>query len=254
MTFFLSTNMIKKPNSVQFGTEHFGLEPHKSYTLAWTLYPSRDREYFGFINRLRRDWNVNFTIPGMFAGSDKDVPGMQLKFHALTPWFNCYDGVNLSDEQYVKRLKGEVDALTATNPDVVCMPKMETPAFGLIRSKIAGGGKIPMTPKSLTMELNQEQSDIVKKAAGPLWDSMMKSRKCLAVIDTWYTGEAVKDDFNLNVHPELGNSWYKHMLRRWIWRWTRPAVKGSTWIRLSLPTPSMTGATASITGSGTVTR
>ena len=27
-----------------------------------------------------------------------------------------------------------------------------------------------------------------------------------------FAGKAVKDDFNLNVHPELGNAWYRHML------------------------------------------
>jgi hypothetical protein len=209
---------IKKSNSVQFGTEHFGLEPHKSYTLAWTIYPSKDADYFGFINRIRKDWNVNFTIPGMFVCSDTDVSDFKIKYHALNPWFNCYDGVNITDDQYLDRLKREVSALKATNPDAVCMPKLETPAFGLLRNKIPGGEKIPgkKYSDSLTVELTQEQSDIVKKAAGPLWDSMMKSRKGTAVIDTHYTGFVNSpenlDDFNLNVHPELGNSWYKHML------------------------------------------
>jgi hypothetical protein len=212
----LQLNMIRKSNSVQFGTEHFGLEPNKSYTVEWTLYPSKSNDYFDFINRLRRDWNVNFTIPDNFGGTAKRVPGIDIKYHALDPWFNCYDGVNLTDDEYVKKLKGEVEALTAVQPGVICMPKLETPAFGLLRNKIADGDKIPHTPNSLTVELTQEQSDIVKKAAGQFWDSMMKSRKGTAVIDTHYTGlvngPENYDDFNLNVYPVIGNSWYKHML------------------------------------------
>ena len=214
--FGLQLNMIKKGNSVQFGTEHFGVEPQKSYSVEWTLYPSKSTDYWDFINHVRRDWNANVTIPAQFLNYHKQAPGLKATYYICGPWFDCYDGVGLTNDEYLARLKAEVDPLKAAQPDAICMPKLETPAFGLLRNKIPGGDKIPHTPNSLTVELTQEQSDIVKKAAGPLWDSMMKSRKGTAVIDTHYTGKVNSpenlDDFNLNVHPELGNSWYKHML------------------------------------------
>lgn len=207
-------SMIKKPNSVQFGAEHFGLEPHKSYTIAWTLYPSKDQDYFGFINRVRRDWNLNTTIPGMFVCSPKASPGINIRYHALPPWFGCLEGVALTEDEYLKRLKSEVDALTAVQPDVVCMPELETPEVGLRRSKIPDGDKIPKTPKLTNLELNEEQSNIVKNAAGPLWDSMTKGKNGHAVIDTWYSGFAVDDDFNITGYPAPGNSWYNHILKQ----------------------------------------
>jgi hypothetical protein len=211
--FEFQLNMIKKKNSVQFGTEHFGLEPKKSYTIAWSIYPSRATDYFDFINRIRREWKLNFTIPGMMACSPKNMEAFNYKYHGLPPWFDCYEGVGLTTDEYVQKIKAEVKALKAQDPDAVCMPELETPAFGLIRSRIEGGDKIPGKPKvdTLTLVLNKEQSAIVKKAAGPLWDSVMKNKDGNAVIDTHYT-EPAKDDFNLNVHPEIGNSWFKHML------------------------------------------
>lgn len=44
-----------------------GLAPGASYTCEWSLYPMGSNDYWDFINRVRRDWNVNFTIQGPFA-------------------------------------------------------------------------------------------------------------------------------------------------------------------------------------------
>jgi hypothetical protein len=205
-------SMNKKPNSVQFGTEHFGLEPYKSYTLEWSLYPSRDTDYFGFVNRLRKDWNVNYTLPGMFAMSNKPLIGIKVKYLALDPWLECQNGALISEDDWVKRVKADVATLTAWDPEVTCMPKLELPTIALRRSKIENGDKIPKTPKRVDLELNDEQTEIIKKAVGPLWDSMPQSKSGHAIIDTWYSGENGGDDFDIGGYPTPGNGWYKHML------------------------------------------
>ena len=45
-------------------TETFALSPGKSRTVEWSVYPVMSDDYFDFVNEVRRDWGVNFTIPG----------------------------------------------------------------------------------------------------------------------------------------------------------------------------------------------
>ncbi len=48
-------------------TINLGLAPKTSATLRWTLYPTASGDYWDFINRVRRDWDVNFAIEGPFS-------------------------------------------------------------------------------------------------------------------------------------------------------------------------------------------
>ena len=200
--------MIKKANTVQFGTEHFGLEPHKTYTLEWTLYPTVDADYFTFINRLRKDWNVNFTIPGLFTFSDKAVPALGAKLYAVTPWYDFMDGAGMTPEQYEKDVRAKADAILAIQPDAIPMAKLETPAYTIMRKDIPGGDKIPSKPRTLDMQLNEEQAQILRNS--PYWDSMLKNRQGFPIVDTWYADET---QFNLNLYPVIGNYCYAHLLK-----------------------------------------
>lgn len=62
------------------GDWHFGLAPRASYTLQWALYPTASGDAWDFINQVRRDWQVNFTVP---AGS---------------LWCDCSSLMRMSDE------------------------------------------------------------------------------------------------------------------------------------------------------------
>ncbi|MCK5801527.1 MAG: hypothetical protein KAI66_01785 [Lentisphaeria bacterium] len=44
-----------------------GVAPGKSVTLEWSIYPTPDGGYWQFVNAVRRNWDVNFTIPGPFV-------------------------------------------------------------------------------------------------------------------------------------------------------------------------------------------
>ena len=63
--FRLQMKVARRENCAEFGTEHFGLEPGNSYTLEWTAYPSASTDYWDFVNTVRRDWKVNYTILGL---------------------------------------------------------------------------------------------------------------------------------------------------------------------------------------------
>jgi len=44
-----------------------GLDPGKSITLDWSIYPIAGGDYWDFVNAVRRAWDANFTIPGPFC-------------------------------------------------------------------------------------------------------------------------------------------------------------------------------------------
>ncbi len=49
------------------GNRNFGLAPGANYTLEWSIYVSPNGDYYDLINQVRRDWNCNFTLPGVLA-------------------------------------------------------------------------------------------------------------------------------------------------------------------------------------------
>ena len=68
-------------------TETFALQPGESRTVEWSVYPVMSDDYFDFVNEVRRDWNVNFTIPGEFIfalnlfGDWQKEPWKAVEFH-----------------------------------------------------------------------------------------------------------------------------------------------------------------------------
>jgi len=54
----------------------FCLPPGGEYTLEWAIYPVARADYYDFINLVRRDLDVNFTIPGQFDFSLRSAAAM----------------------------------------------------------------------------------------------------------------------------------------------------------------------------------
>ncbi len=54
-------------------TDMLCLAPGERQTLVWSLYPVRTPSYWDFINRVRRDWQVDRTIPGSFMWFTPDA-------------------------------------------------------------------------------------------------------------------------------------------------------------------------------------
>ncbi|MEI6500147.1 MAG: hypothetical protein WCP21_03865, partial [Armatimonadota bacterium] len=56
--------------------DYLGLAPGSSVTLEWSIYPALKGDYWTFVNAVRRDWGVNFTIPGPFVFAYKWAAGL----------------------------------------------------------------------------------------------------------------------------------------------------------------------------------
>lgn len=68
------------PQSFGLADGWLGLAPRSSITLEWSLYPVAGGDYWSFVNAVRRNWGVNFTIPGAFvfsSGLPRDLTGEQ---------------------------------------------------------------------------------------------------------------------------------------------------------------------------------
>ncbi|MBU0611685.1 MAG: hypothetical protein KKI08_27660, partial [Armatimonadetes bacterium] len=56
--------------------DRLGLAPNSTVTLEWSIYPSPQPDYWAFVNAVRRNWGVNYTIPGAFVFAHKWPAGL----------------------------------------------------------------------------------------------------------------------------------------------------------------------------------
>jgi len=210
----LQLNMMRRKDSVMFGSEHFGLAPHQKYSMDWALYPSADRDYWSFINRVRRDWKVNFTIPGPFAFSEGEVlPNRRVRIYSIPPWLEYSSGSGISREEFKKTLKPKLAKLFAAQPDALPIGMIETNLVAIERKNLPGSDIIPIIDQSpdragtYGQECNEEQTKVFSKL--PWFDCMLKTADGRAYIDTYYANRAYID---LMVYPAPGNYQLKYLL------------------------------------------
>jgi hypothetical protein len=65
--FRVHVRSFAEAGAVGLGDPQLGLEPGKSITLEWSIYPVPKGDYWDFVNAVRRTWDTNFTIPGPFC-------------------------------------------------------------------------------------------------------------------------------------------------------------------------------------------
>lgn len=65
--FRLHARQFAGPDGVGLSDDRLGIPPGKTITLQWSVYPAAEADYWDFINGVRRNWGVNFTIPGPFT-------------------------------------------------------------------------------------------------------------------------------------------------------------------------------------------
>lgn len=131
-------------------TQHFGLAPKSSYTMKWTIYVVYPSSYWNFINLVRRDWGVNYTIDGplMFLKADyviqtpiEDLKKMEAKrkwsIIALLPWHDYWDGYGLTKEEYAGIVKPAIDKLKRVKPNVKVLMCVELPLKELSQEEVA---------------------------------------------------------------------------------------------------------------------
>jgi hypothetical protein len=213
--FRLQMEVTKFENRVEYATKNFGLAPKKSYTLDWTIYPSKSTDFWNFVNRVRRDWKVNYTVIGPCPlGDEKVVPGRRALLYPLTPWFRYYNrGEKLTPVQYKELVQPKIKKLLAAQPDAIPMALVETNLvpFDTRKSsvKIPGGTREKKDAERVGYgyELTADQTKYVKTL--PWWDSEIKTADGRGVVDTYYSGDPY---CNLMVYPAPGNYHLKYML------------------------------------------
>jgi hypothetical protein len=217
-------------NQVRFATDHFGMEPRASYTLRWTLYRS-STDYFDFLNVLRREAGVNFTVEGPFVWADATkyqtaadaqrlratLRRQHAKLFAVAPWFVYYNAhFDAPWSEYKALMRQAIRTIKSAEPDALCLALLETNltpmpfAFfkNTLPEKLPGGhpngkyGYVP--PKAATALLD----------ASPWRDSCLHNANGDVLLDTYYSSYYADKALNLIVYPILENHWHREMMRR----------------------------------------
>ena len=238
-------------NRAGFQINRVVAEPGKTRTFEWSVYVmGRDAGYFDMINRVRRDWNSNFTIDGPFAflylrdengkfefetsslswNIDEVMrdPGplreylqwKPAKIVALMPWLDYDPGAFnyvISREQYAKLMPPLVKALKHADPDIQCIGCIETPYVTLFQEGLEGADKLPRAEIGgpsllLTEELTEEQASIIKRGMADLADSLILNAAGKPSFETYVRGmpQTVIDPA-VRVFPRVGNGHFKFL-------------------------------------------
>lgn len=212
--------VVRRGNSFSFAARHFGLKPGEEYCLEWTLYPSAGGEYFDFVNRVRRDWGVNFTIEGPFVFGDGEViPGRKVGIYVFGPWFDYHHGGSQTWDSYRKEVEPMLKTLQKEQPDAVLMPLLETNLYTLVKTNIEGGEILPGSDREsgkYGYTLNEEQTAVLNAALGEWSDSVLRTADGRLVVDTYYPGyKSNKENlFNLMLYLRNGNYRHRHFIRQ----------------------------------------
>lgn len=231
----LQSSRRRDENSVVFGSERLGLAPGESYTLRLALYPSTP-EYFDFINQLRWDWDVNFTVDGPCdffdarrlatpEGRDEAralLARKRMKWFALTPWFEYYNGWGMTRDEYRALMTEARSFLKGVVPDARFMACIETnlvpvplsffgdsiPADGWPIGRAAGGKYGQAATPAMTAYVD----------ASPWRDSCLRDADGNVLLDCWYVQHyADKPAVNLMVYPAFDNYRRDHMREQVAW-------------------------------------
>jgi hypothetical protein len=210
----LQLAISRKANAFSFATRHFGLDAKAEYTLRWTLYPRAHRDYWAFINEVRRDWDVNFTIQGPFQFELPADGRNHAKLCAVGPWFEYNSGAGLSNEKYLETYHKLVAEQRQAHPDVVLMPLLENNLVSIDTRSLPGGETLPTSPAGGTrgtygLELSKEQSAVL--ASSPYADSVIRTEDGRIVVDTYYASAPY---LNLMLYPRRGNYRQQRLLEQ----------------------------------------
>ncbi len=222
-------------NTASLTAGRIGLEPHETCTLCWSLYPGSPG-YFDFINQVRRDWKVNFTIDGPWEFFDarkltteagrKEAKALlarkRLGLFALTPWFEYYNGWTLSRDEYRKLITDACRFIKGIVPDARCLASIETnlvpvplsffadtiPGEGWPIGRNVGGKYGQIATPEMTARID----------ASPWRDSCIRNADGHVLLDCWYVGHyRARPALNLMVYPTLDNHRHRHMLEQLRW-------------------------------------
>lgn len=80
--FRVHVRSVHDGDTIGLADDRLGLAPQSSVTLEWSLYPQPSGDYWSFVNAVRRNWGVNFTIPGAFVFTRRWQFGQTPEYYA----------------------------------------------------------------------------------------------------------------------------------------------------------------------------
>lgn len=227
----LQQERLLRENALSFGTERLGLKPGESYTLKLAVYPV-ETDYYTFINALRADWDVNFTVDGPWDFFDvrnlateegrQEAAAMArrkgLKYFALTPWFEYYNGWDYSRDEYKQMMTGAKAFIQRINPSAKCLACVETNLVPVPLSFF--GGAIPEdfpVGRDAGGKYGQKGTPgMTAHVDASVWrDSVLRDADGSVLVDCWYVQHYTnKRALNLMVYPTLDNYRHKDFLEQ----------------------------------------
>ena len=207
-------DLRKVGNTVRLGSSGMGFAPGKSKTLQWAVYPVAG-DYFDFINRVRHDWKVNYTIPGPLSLQDWSYIHAAAPYKFLFPWYNYAEGAGLTKQEYTAKVAAEMEKFRQLNKNVKFIGALETNLIPFDCSKVSWGEELkprrgprkqayvkygmPMS-KALTAKMD---------AVSPYRDSFIRNETGCIMYENFY------DEYpwvTTMVQPEIGNHRFQTIL------------------------------------------
>ena len=226
------------------------LDKGATRTFSWSLYVMKEGEgYFDFINRLRKDWNANFTIQGPYAFVYIDDADGNFRFEtsniqwkleavrrdpsklrdylkwkgakifALTPWLDydpaAWDHV-LSRAEYEPLMRKFISVIKQVDPEIRCIGCIETPYVTIYPDRIKDGDKLPRAKVGeptglLNKELTMEQVRIIESGAQQWKDSFIRSADGKLFYEIYVRGGKPIEPA-IRVYPQVGNGQYRFLM------------------------------------------
>ena len=213
-------------NQATFAAKHFALDAGKSYTFRWALYPlDAQADYFTFINRVRQDWNANFTIEGPCEFLDaRDAPvndaeklraylkRKKLGVVSLGPWLDYWTGQHVTRPEAKKLLQQGMRNFRQVAPEIKVVGQIEADWVALRSEQVPGFERLPSHKGGATGQatLTPEQAKIVDDAKLP-WSDSFKRSPAGAMRLELFTNRNLPGTA-IYVYPQIGNYQYDFLM------------------------------------------
>jgi hypothetical protein len=230
-------------NETTMVDQMFGMAPNTTYTYLFSLYPGgAGHDYWKFINTLRKDWGVNYTLHGLLQSDQHlDTAGRMFQLVTLTPWFRNQDGAGVLDstfanteEGYISMAMNTINNAPSTDPVSLCktpkfMCKIESNLISINTTTVTNGSTLPNNASNLCrlLPLTTAQTSTVKANA-----NCMQWTDSLTWINSGKTQMAVSNCYEQQIQPYSLDTNLAHWFDLNVYHAAKPSVwpvKGTNW-------------------------
>ena len=210
--------MSQTNSTVSVGTSGCGVPAGGEIVREWSIYPVQNRGYYDFINVVRGEWGVNYTIPGpiWFDSSTEKwfPPTIDPKVTTVSVWFEyCCMKANEGQDRaaYAERTRREVEEVRRRFPEMKLLSLLESNLIYFDTRTVDWGENLHPRPEDdlnggkYGQFMGEDQSRRMLELT-PFFDSLIRDERGNVMYDSHY---ACYPYINLMVQPEEGNSRYR---------------------------------------------